>query len=208
MKWKRDLNPMVICGTSGAGKTTVARALHHTWPGDCSIFFDLDDEPQMGTEVHDVEELRAALVREESTICVRTPATEVREPELFEETARYLMQLGQEIRGSRTRLQFLFDELQDLDERWVQICQKRLRKRNIKPVGLSQDPVSVPKRCRTIAEWNAWLSPPPGTMLDSLEQMRYPLEVLEAIDQFDMVVFGGDWSLEGRYRAPKEYVAE
>lgn len=207
-EWKRDLGPTTICGTTQAGKTTMCRALHYTWPGDVSIFFDLDGEPELGVDVHDVQELRGELERGSDAIVVRTPPEQARNPDLFEEVVRYLLELGEELRGTPARVQFIMDEIQDLPEEWVMVSQKRLQKRNIKPVGISQDPVSVPVRCRTISDWNGWLSPPPGSMRDSLESMPYPVEILEALDRYDMVMFGPDWEVVGRYRAPERFVVE
>lgn len=205
--WRTSTKPVTICGRSGAGKTTMARCLHETWAGP-SIYYDVDEEPAMGTEVRTIRELADALEAGESRICFRTDPEVVREPESFEHVVRYLLRLGNELRGTDAQCQFIFDELQDLPEKWVLVAQKRLRKRNIKPVGLSQDPVSVPKRARTIAEWNCWLSPPNGEMRDFLEQSGYPADLLYQLPEFDMLVLNANWEPVGRFRAPEEYAIE
>jgi energy-coupling factor transporter ATP-binding protein EcfA2 len=206
--WLTDTKPMVICGTTGAGKTTLARCFSHVFPG-VSLFFDLDEEPAMGTEVRSVDELDAALARGERRICIRAGLTDIRDPDLFPEVVQYLMDLGNDLRGSDAGpVLFAFDELQDLQEKWVTVAQKRLRKRRIKPVGYSQDPVSVPTRARTVAEYNGWLSPPPSKMRDSIQAAGYPVDLLEKLDEYDLLVMGDGWEPVGRYRAPAEYARE
>lgn len=205
--WRTSSKPITICGKSGAGKTTTARCLMDTFNGT-SVFFDIDEEPDLGTEVETVPALAAALRDGNENIVFRTPTEVVQEPESFEEVVRFLIELGNEIRGTDARMQFIFDELQDLPEKWVKVAMKRLRKRNIKPVGMSQDPVSVPKRVRTIAEWNCWLSPPNGEMMDFLRQSGYPEELLTQLPEHDMLVLDSDWRPVGRFRAPEVYARE
>lgn len=207
-EWMESTKPITIVGRSGGGKTTMARCLQDQFGGP-SLFFDIDEEPAMGTEVRSIEELRQALARGADQICYRTPETVVEDPDEFEEVVRFLLEFGNELRRQDAGpMMFTFDELQDLDEEWVKVAMKRLRKRNIKPVALSQDPVSVPKRVRSIAEWNCWISPPNGEMEDFIKQSGYPLELLRQLEDFDMLVLDSAWNAVDRVRAPEVYARE
>jgi hypothetical protein len=199
---------MTMCGASGAGKTTTGRCLHETYPGP-SVFFDLDHEPDMGTVVTSVPELSDALESGTKQIAVRPPATVVEEPELFEATVRYLLELGNQLRErGKGQMQFLMDEAQNLGETWTTVALKRMRKRRIKPVAMTQDPVSLPTRLRTVADFNAWLSPPPSKMVETLKQVGYPVDLLRDLPQYDMLVLGENWEPVGRFRAPEEYARD
>lgn len=206
--WLTSTRPITIVGRSGGGKTTMARCLQDHFDGP-AIFFDLDEEPDLGVDVHSIEELRQALARGEDRICFRTPDVVVEDPDSFEDVVRFLLEFGNELRRQNAGpMAFFFDELQDLDEEWVKVAMKRLRKRNIKPIALSQDPVSVPKRVRSIAEWNCWISPPNGEMEDFIKQSGYPLDLLRALEEFDMIVFDSGWNALDRVRAPEEYARD
>lgn len=207
-EWRTDTLGMTICGASGAGKTTTARCLQETFPG-VSVMFNLDHEPQFGRVVESVEELKDALASGAEEIDVRPPATVVDEPELFEETVRYLLQLGNDLRRKgEGRMQFLMDEAQDLQEQWTTVSLKRLRKRRIKPVAMTQDPVSLSNRLRTVADYNCWLSPPPSKMEETLQQVGYPVELLKQLPQYDMLVLGEGWKPVDRARAPERFAVE
>lgn len=207
-EWRVSTKPITICGKSGGGKTTMARCLQEQFPGP-SVFFDLDEEPDLGVEVRSIEELRQALARGETEIVYRTPVHVVEEPDEFEEVVRFMIEFGNELRDRGAGpMQFVFDELQDLPEEWVKIAQKRLRKRQIKPVGMSQDPVSVPKRVRTISEWNCWISPPNAEMESFLRQSGYPLDLLRDLDEYDMLVLDDQWQPVDRVRAPEVFARD
>lgn len=208
-EWLTSTRPVNVNGKSGGGKTTFARAVSHLYPGP-SIYYDLDEEPDMGVPVHTVDELHEALCAGETRICFRTATEEVVEPESFEAVVRYLIRLGDELRDEpgNPSMAFHFDELQDLPLKWVLVAFKRLRKRLIKPMGYSQDPVSVPKRVRTQAEWNVWLSPPNSEMMDSLAGMGWPEDLLAGLNDFDALVLGDNWEPLERWRAPEAYVRE
>jgi hypothetical protein len=204
--WRENTLGMTICGGSGAGKTTTARALHDQFPGT-SILFDLDHEPGFGVVVESVAELRAAMERGEERIAVRAPVTEVSEPELFEEVVRFLLELGNGLREQgEGRVQFLMDEAQDLQEKWCAIALKRFRKRRIKPVAMTQDPISLPKRLRTVADYNAWLSPPDPDMATNLRQSTdYPVDLLLKLREYEMLILGDGWEPVARMKAGDEY---
>lgn len=203
--WRENTLGMTICGASGAGKTTTARCLQHTFPG-VSIFFNLDHEPGFGYEVRSVEELRAALEDGRERIDVRPPETVVDEPDLFEQVVRFLLQLGNELRDRGSgRIQFLMDEAQDLQEKWATVALKRLRKRRIKPVAITQDPVSMSNRLRTVADYNCWLSPPPSKMEETLRSVGYPIDALRALEEYEMLVLGEQWKPVDRVTAPERF---
>lgn len=204
--WRENTLGMTMCGGSGAGKTTTARGLHDRYPGP-SILFDLDHEQDFGEIVHSVEELAAALRRGEQRIAVRAPVTEVEEPDLFEETVRFLLAFGKQLRQvGEGQVQFLMDEAQDLQEKWVAVALKRMRKRRIKPVAMTQDPISLPKRLRTVADYNAWLSPPDPDMADNLrDHTSYPVDLLERLEPYEMLVLGEGWEPVGRLKVSEEY---
>jgi len=204
--WQGNTLGMTMCGGSGAGKTTMARCLMDQWSGSTAILFDLDHEPDMGRVVESVDELKQAILEGEDRIAIRPPVTVVDEPELFEETVQFLLSLGNALRAQEEgKILFLMDEAQDLQEQWLLVALKRMRKRRIKPVALTQDPVSLPKRARTVADYNAWLSPPPSDMKETVEQLGYPLELLEELPAYDMLILGENWEPEARYRAPERY---
>lgn len=204
--WRENTLGMTMCGGSGAGKTTTARGLHDRYPGP-SIIFNLDHEPDFGVVVESVAELRAALDRGEQRIDVRPPVTEVEEPDLFPEVVKFLLVVGKQLRKQgEGRMQFLMDEAQDLQEKWVLVALKRLRKRRIKPVAMTQDPISLSKRARTVADYNCWLSPPDPDMADNLRQSTgYPVDVLERLDPYHMVVLGENWSPVAQMKVSEKY---
>ncbi len=204
--WRENTLGMTMCGGSGAGKTTTARGLQDRYPG-VSILFDLDHEPNFGTVVESVAELAAALERGEQRIAVRPPVTEVAEPDLFPETVKYLLEVGNELRKrGEGQMQFLMDECQDLQEKWLLVALKRLRKRRIKPVAMTQDPISLTKRARTVADYNAWLSPPDPDMADNLRQSTgYPVDLLVQLEPYQMLVLGEGWAPVDRLKVSEQY---
>lgn len=204
--WRVNTLPMTMCGGSGAGKTTTARCLHDQYPGP-SILFDLDHEQDFGTIVEDRHELARALARGEQRVAVRPPVHEVENPDLFPETVRFLLAVGNRLRSKgEGQMQFLMDEAQDLQEKWTAVALKRMRKRRIKPVAMSQDPISLPKRLRTVADYNAWLSPPDPDMADNLrDHTAYPVDLLQELEPYDMLVLGDGWEPVDRFRAGEEY---
>lgn len=206
-EWRIDSKGLTVQGASGGGKTTTARALHYSSPGP-SVCFDLDEEPELGVEVGSVEELADALEGGATEIVVRTPEHVIEEPELFPEVVRYLMQLGNNLRGTDARMQFIVGEAQDVQEKWVKVAMKRLRKRNIKPVVETQDPFSLSTRIRTQAAYNAWISPPSNKQADSMQGTNWPVETLQQLPEHDMLVFGDGWEPLARFRAPEEYAVE
>lgn len=200
---------MTMCGASGAGKTTMARCLHDTWNGP-SILIDLDHEPEFGHVVESVEGLARALADGKQRIAVRPPATVVSDPDLFPQTIEYLMRFGNSLRESSSSegVQLLMDEAQDLQEKWATVALKRLRKRHIKPVAMTQDPISLSNRLRTVADYNAWLSPPPAKMAENLRPLGYPIDLLNRLEEHDMLVLGEGWEPVDRVRAPEVYAVE
>lgn len=204
--WRTNTLGMTMCGGSGAGKTTTARALQDRYPGT-SILFDLDHEPNFGVVVESVPELAEALDSGEQKIAVRAPVTEVEEPDLFPEVVRFLLSIGKHLREQgEGRMQFLMDEAQDLQEKWVAVALKRLRKRRIKPVAMTQDPISLPPGHRKVAAFNAWLSPPDPEMAKNLDRhTSYPVELLEKLEPYQMLVMGEGWEPVARMKAGAEY---
>lgn len=203
--WRTSTLPTTICGGSGAGKTTVARCLHDRYPGP-SVLFDLDHEPGMGKVVESVAELKAALRQGVQRIAVRPPVTVIEEPDLFPKVVRFLLVFGKQLRAAgQGQVQFLMDEAQNLQEKWVLVALARMRKLRIKPVAMSQDPVSLPPRCRTVSAFNCWLSPPPARMRDTIESVGYPVDLLDDLPAYDMLVFDRDWSALDRFRAGEDY---
>lgn len=207
MSWRTDTEGLTLQGASGGGKTTTARALQFEFPGP-SITFDLDEEPQLGREVYSVEELRAALLDGATEIVVRGGEYAVQEPDLFPEVVKFLMEIGNELRGSDSRMQFVMGECQDLQSKWVQVAMKRFRKRNIKPVAETQDPISLSTRVRTQAAYNAWVSPPKNKQVESLRSTDWPVDMLQELPQHDVLVFGEGWEPVARFRAGEEYAVE
>lgn len=206
--WRQSTLGITMCGGSGAGKTTTARCLQEEFPGP-SILFNLDHEPDFGRVVTSVGELADALRDGAGRIDVRPPETVVEEPDLFPEVVQFLVQFGNALREQgEGRVQFLMDEAQDLQERWLLVALKRLRKRRIKPVALTQDPVSLTNRARTVAEFNCWLSPPPDKMAETLKGMGYPVDLLEELPPYDMLVMGDGWEPVDRFRSPERYARD
>lgn len=192
--WRNDTEGLTIQGASGGGKTTIVRALHDLYPGP-SICFDLDEEPDLGREVRSVDELRAALVDGATEIVVRGGTFDVREPDLFPDVVRFLMDVGDHLRqgtGSE-QMQFVMGECQDLQDEWVEIAMKRFRKRRIKPVAETQDPFSLSTRIRTQAAYQAWVSPPKNKQVESLRTTAWPVDVLTSLDRHQCVIFGDGW---------------
>jgi hypothetical protein len=204
--WQQNTLAMTMCGGSGAGKTTTARCLHHDFDG-VSILLDLDHEPDFGVVVDSVAGLRDALARGERRVAVRPPADVVTEPEVFPEVVRFLIDVGNELReAGKGKMQFLMDEAQDLQTEMVEVALKRLRKRRIKPVAMTQDPISLSKRCRTVADYNCWLSPPDADMKRNLKQSTgYPTDLLVKLEPYQMLVLGDGWEPEARFKAGAEY---
>lgn len=207
MTWRTDTLGLTLQGASGGGKTTTARALQYEFPGP-SITFDIDEEPDLGTEVRSVAELADALERGETEIVVRTPEHVIEEPDLFPKVVRFLMSMGNSLRGTDAQMQFIMGECQDLQSKWVQVAMKRFRKRNIKPVAETQDPISLSTRVRTQAAYQAWVSPPGNKQVESLQSTDWPIETLQGLDEHECAVFGDGWEPLARITAGGEYVAE
>lgn len=205
--WRTDTEGLTLQGASGGGKTTTARALQYRYPGP-SITFDLDEEPDLGTEVESVPELRQALLDGKTEIVVRGGTYAVSEPELFPEVVRFLMEVGNNLRGGDSRMQFIMGECQDLQSEWVQVAMKRFRKRNIKPVAETQDPISLSARVRTQAAYNAWVSPPNNKQIESLRSTNWPVDMLKELPEHDVLVFGEGWEPVARFRAGERYAVE
>lgn len=205
--WRTDTEGLTLQGASGGGKTTTGRGLHIRFPGP-SIYFDIDEEPELGTEVNSVAELANALDRGETTIVVRPAEYEVENPDLFPETVRFLVELGNELRGTSAKMQFIVGEAQDVQERWVKVAMKRLRKRRIKPVVETQDPMSLSVRIRTQAAYQAWVSPPKNKQVESLRSTDWPVDLLKQLDQYQMIVFGEGWKPLARITASEAYAVE
>lgn len=206
--WRTDTQALTIQGRSGGGKTTTVRSLHRTYPG-ASIVFDLDEEPELGVEVYSVDELREALASGEKEIVIRSPEHVVEDPDLFPETVRFLMQLGNDLRErGGARMQFVMGECQDLQSKYVQLAVKRLRKRRIKPVVETQDPFSLSTRIRTQARYQGWISPPTSKQEESMQGTGWPVPVLKRLPDHDMIILGEDWKPIARYRATETYAVE
>lgn len=204
--WRENTLGMTMCGGSGSGKTTTARCLSDQYPG-VTVMFDLDHEPDFGVVVESVAELREALAAGEQRIAVRAPVTVVEEPDLFPETVRFLLGLGNEMREQGDgRIQFLMDEAHDLQHKWVKVALARMRKRRIKPVAMTQDPISLPPGHRKVAAYNCWLSNPDPKMAENLEKhTSYPVELLQQLDAYEMLVLGEGWEPVARFKASEEY---
>lgn len=207
MTWRTDTKALTLQGASGGGKTTSARALQFEYPGP-SIVFDIDEEPELGTEVRSVPELARALDRGETEIVVRTPPDVIENPDLFPEVVRFLMEMGNNLRGTEAQMQFIVGEAQDVQEKWVKVAAKRLRKRNIKPVIETQDPFSLSSRIRTQAAYQAWVSPPSNKQAESMRGTNWPVDTLKALDQHTALVFGDGWEELARFRAGEQYAVE
>lgn len=207
MNWRTNTRAMTIQGASGAGKTTTVRALHDQFPGP-SIVFDLDEEPDLGVEVETINELSKALDRGETEIVFRSPVHVIEEPEVFPELIRWLMQLGNELRGTDAKMQFVMGEAQDLQSKWVKVALKRLRKRNIKPIVETQDPFSMDTRIRTQAEYQCWIGPPHDQQTQSMRSTNWPVDHLNQLRDHEMLVLGEGWKPIDRMIAGGSYVAE
>lgn len=205
--WRTDTEGLTLQGASGGGKTTTARALQFEYPGP-SITFDIDEEPELGTEVYSVEELADALESGATEIVVRGGEYAVQEPDLFPEVVKFLMEVGNNLRGSSSKMQFIMGECQDLQSKWVQVAMKRFRKRNIKPVAETQDPISLSTRVRTQAAYNAWVSPPKNKQVESLRSTDWPVDQLKQLPEHDVLVFGEGWEPVARFRAGEQYAVE
>lgn len=205
--WRTDTKGLTLQGASGGGKTTTGRALHYAFPGP-SVVFDLDEEPDLGEEVHTVRELAAAIGAGNTEIVVRGGTYDIEEPDLFPEVVRFLMNLGDNLRGTDARMQFIMGECQDLQEKWVQVAMKRFRKRNIKPVAETQDPFSLSSRIRTQAAYQAWVSPPSNKQAESMRSTNWPVEALQALGEHECVVFGDGWEPLARMKAEARYAVE
>lgn len=205
--WRTDTKAMTIQGASGAGKTTTVRGLSDQFPGP-SIVFDLDEEPELGTEVESIPELADALARGATEIVFRSPVHVIEEPEVFPEVVRWLMQIGNELRGTEQKMQFVMGEAQDLQEKWVKVAVKRLRKRNIKPVVETQDPFSMPTRIRTQAEYQAWVGRPNDQQRQSMRSTNWPQDLLANLGEHEMLVLGDGWQPMDRMRVGGGYVVE
>lgn len=206
--WRTDTQGLTVQGRSGGGKTTITRCLHDTYPGR-SIVYDLDEEPDLGREVYSVDELREALADGAQKVVVRSPEDVVREPESFPEVVRFLMGLGNRLRErGEGRLQFIMGECQALQEDFVQLAMKRLRKRRIKPVAETQDPFSLSTRIRTQARYQMWVSPPNSKQAESMERTAWPVDLLQELPEHDALILGEGWEPIARFRAPEEYARE
>lgn len=208
--------PTLAGGTTGSGKTTFTRFLHHCWHGDVSIFFNSDEEPDMGHVVRSVDELADAIEDGHDAIDVRIPMMQSRDEDLYQEVVEFLMHVGQQFRGEsgETRIQFITDEVQEYspsgskDDAAITAA-KRMRKRSIKPVFLTQEFPSVSKRLRTVVEWTLWLSPPPSQMQDFIENQTYmDLDLLKQLPEYDALVHDDQMNPIKRARAPEEYAVE
>ena len=215
-EWRTDAMPTLLGGTTGAGKTTFTRFLHHEWPGEASIFFNSDEEPEMGTVVRDVDELADALEAGHDAIDVRIPMMASRDQDLYAEVVEFLMHVGQQFRGESggPYIQFITDEVQEYspssskDDAAITAA-KRMRKRAIKPVFLTQEFPSVSKRLRTVVEWTLWLSPPPSQMQEFLKNSTYmDVHQLKNLPEYDALVHDDQMNAVKRARAPEEYAVE
>lgn len=203
--WRENTLGMTMCGGSGSGKTTTSRALHDRYPGT-SIIFNLDHEPDMGHVVQSVDELKQALADGHDRIDVRPPVTEVEEPDLFPEVVKFLLVFGKHFRQTDGRMQFLMDEAQDLQTKWVKVAIKRLRKRRIKPVAMTQDPISLDTSIRKVADFNGWLSPPDPKMAENLKKhTSYPVDLLKQLEAYQMLVMGEAWKPVDRIKVSESY---
>lgn len=218
-EWLNDSMPTLLGGTTGAGKTTMTRYLHESFPdrtGGASIFFNSDEEPAMGEVVRDVDELRDALLEGAQQVDVRIPMMSSRDRELFRRVVQFLMHVGQEYRGTSgpPQLQLLVDEVQEYspsgskDDAAITAA-KRLRKRRIKPVFLTQEFPSTSSRLRSVQEWTVWLSPPPAKMHDFIRSgTQMDLEQLKDLPEYDALVHDKQMNAVARVRAPEEYAVE
>lgn len=213
--WREDAMPTLLAGTTGAGKSTTTRYLHHAFDG-VSIIFNSDEEPDMGTVVGSLEELQDALETGETRIDVRISEMKSRDREMYRRVVQYLMVVGQNFRGTSGPpvIQFITDEVQEYSPQSSRddaaiTAAKRLRKRRIKPVFITQELPAVSTRLRSVVEWTLWLSPPPEPMWNYLERdTRLPLELLKQLPMYDALVFDKNKQLVGRVRAPEKYAVE
>lgn len=210
-----DSMPLLVGGTTGSGKTTLLRYLQNEFDG-VSILFNSDEEPDMGTVVRDVKGLKAAIRGGHTEIDMRIPVMKSRDRELYEETVRFLMGLGQQFRGrdDLPLMQFITDEVQEYSPSGSRddpaiTAAKRMRKRGIKPVGATQEFQASSSRYRSVQEWTVWLSPPTSKMYQFIRQnTEMDLENLKALAQHEALVHDRAMNPVARVVAPEVYARE
>lgn len=210
-----DSMPMFVAGTTGGGKTTFLRYLHEEFDG-VSIFFNSDEEPDMGVIVRDVKGLRQAIRGGHTEIDVRIPLMKSKDEELYQEVGEFLMGLGQQFRGREDLplMQFITDEIQEYSpsgskDDMAITAAKRFRKRGIKPVGASQEIQATSSRYRSVQDWTVWLSPPPEKMWDYIDRStQMDLDQLKELAQYQGLLHDDQGEPVRRVMVSEEFARE
>ena len=229
----RDCLPLGVYGPTGGGKTTLLRNLVKAWPDGPTVFFNVDEEPDMGRVVQvtaDDDAARNEAVRHvhellssgETHIDFRIPTMKMKGEEEHRALVRYLKNLGDELRRGPldTKVLFVTDEAHEVEES-AELAAKRFRKRQIKPVVATQEVQSMSRRVININRYHAWLSQPGSTETKYLKGEGFPVEdmarnpeydalVLDSTEEYpdDHEVMPGKMRPVGRFRASEEYVVE